>query len=299
MLRTLTHLALGSFTALALIACQNQAAEQKNEAQTNTVTPVSEAPLNLLKYDLIDVLSCLPNNNTLIAAHRGTSRAWDIPENSLQGLNLLIEAGTLIAEIDVAGLKSGEQILYHDGVWDRKSTGKGPLASTTWDTAETYLLKSYAGTLSSERPPLLSTVLDLAKDKIFLEVDFKSSAKTDDVLRLIRERDMAGQVVLIAYTQERAKELQALAPEMLISAPGEDKGQGLNPKTTLLWMGRNITSQMGKTDMAGYIGLVSKEDNISEKAAQSVFLVSDWPTDYPAIIGEYDQQAYATCLAEK
>lgn len=299
MLRTLTHLALGSFTALALIACQNQATEQKNEAQTNTATPVSEAPLNLLRYDLKDVLSCLPNKNTFIAAHRGTSRAWDIPENSLQGLNLLIEAGTLIAEIDVAGLKSGEQILYHDGVWDRKSTGKGPLASTTWDTAETYLLKSYAGTLSSERPPLLSTVLDLAKDKIFLEVDFKSSAKTDDVLRLIRERDMAGQVVLIAYTQERAKELQALAPEMLISAPGEDKGQALNPKTTLLWMGRNITSQMEKTDMAGYIGLVSKEDNISEKAAQSVFLVSDWPTDYPAIIGEYDQQAYATCLAEK
>lgn len=293
MLRTFTRQGLALALLLGLASC-HAGAPQPKEA-----TEPSPQEFNLLKHNFSDVLTCLPKENTLITAHRGTSRAWDIPENSVEALTRLIDAGTLIAEIDVAGLKSGEQILYHDGVWDRKSTGKGPVASTTWQEAKTFLLKSYAGTLSAERPPLFSTILDIAKNEIFLEIDFKSSAKTEEVLKLIRERDMAGQVVLIAYTSERAKALKTLAPEMLISAPGEDKGRGLNPSKTLLWMGRNLSPNMEPTDTVGYIGLVSKDDNLSEKSSASVFLVSDWPTDHSAILGELDKNAMTHCLENK
>jgi glycerophosphoryl diester phosphodiesterase len=293
MFQSTAKLTLITLFSVGLLGCSGQSNSTETSVSESPAPPIS---LDLLKYPLGSVLKCLPTENALVAAHRGTSRAWDIPENSLEALDRIINHGTLIAEIDVAGLKSGEQILFHDGVWDRKSTGKGPVASSTWDQAEKILLKSFAGTLSSERPPLLTDVLDSAKDKIFLEIDFKSSAKTDIVLKQIRERDMSDQVVLIAYTSQRAKELYNLAPEMIISAPGNDRGRDLNPNKTLLWMGRDISTDLDPTETLGYIGLLGKDDNKSTKASPSVFLVSDWPTDHSAIIGDLDNTKMKSCL---
>jgi glycerophosphoryl diester phosphodiesterase len=282
-------------SALILMACQGA-------VETDTTTTPSQASTSaktLFDYSFENVLSCVPEDSAMIAAHRGVSRAWDIPENSLEGLERLIDAGTLIAELDIAGLITGEQILFHDGVWERKSTGTGPVASTTLEQRDQILLKSFAGTLSAERPPFLEDALKLSKGKLFLEIDFKSSAKTDEVLRLIRDYDMADQVVLIAYTQERAQELHALAPEMLISAPGEDKGEGLAPEKTLLWMGRGVDEATEPTNTAGYIGLVSRDDNLEAKAKNAVFLVSDWSTDLPPIVGGADIDDVMACLNAK
>jgi len=100
-----TALSLLSVSALALMACGDS-------METTTSEIVTTHNVNLLDYPLSSVLSCLPDENALVAAHRGTSRSWDIPENSLEGLTRLIDAGTLIAEIDIAGLKDGEHILF-------------------------------------------------------------------------------------------------------------------------------------------------------------------------------------------
>lgn len=278
-------------SALFLTACQ------QNDVVTTQNTH-SAKNINLLDYSLSSVLECLPNEQAIIAAHRGVSRAWDIPENSLEGLKRLIQEGTLIAEIDVAGLKDGQHILFHDGVWDKKTTGKGPVASSTSADLEKLLLKTFAGTIAAERPPLLEDVLNLTKDKIFLEIDFKSSAKTDDVLRLIRANDMADQVVLIAYTNDRAQELHRLAPEMLISAPGVDKGEGLTPEKTLLWMGRNIDQTLDPTDTLGYIGLLGRNDDPSTKINHAKFLVSDYSNNYTQIIGAEGTESLESCLED-
>lgn len=276
-------------SALLLSGCQQ---DDISEAQKRK--PAQN--LNLLDYSLSSVLECLPDEQAIIAAHRGVSRAWDIPENSLQGLKKLIQDGTLIAEIDVAGLKDGQHILFHDGVWDKKTTGQGPVASSTSADLEKLLLKTFAGTIAAERPPTLEDVLKLTKDKIFLEIDFKSSAKTDDVLRMIRANDMADQVVLIAYTNDRAQELHRLAPEMLISAPGADKGEGLTPEKTLLWMGRNIDQTLEPTHTLGYIGLLGRDDDPSSKVSHAKFLVSDYSNNHERIIGAKGTAVLEKCL---
>jgi len=285
-------LTLLSASLLALTAC----ADTTSSSDTPVKVSESQQALNLLDYSLEKVLTCLPKEEAIVAAHRGTSRAWDIPENSLGALERLLEVGTLIAEIDVIGLKSGEQVLFHDGVWDKKSTGTGPVASSTYADVEKMLLKSFAGTLSAERPPLFSDALKLTKGKMFLEVDFKSSAKTDKVLDIIRAHDMADQVVLIAYTQERAEELYALAPEMIISAPGDEKGRNLDPQKTLLWMGRNVDKATEPTTTLGYIGLIGRDDNASAKAGPAVFVVSDYPDELPQILGKGDKSQMRACL---
>jgi hypothetical protein len=107
---------------------------------------------------------------------------------------------------------------------------------------------------------------------------------------------MADQVVLIAYTQERAEELHALAPEMIISAPGDEKGRNLSPEKTLLWMGRNVDKATEPTDTLGYIGLIGRGDDPVAMAEPALFLVSDYPTELPQIIGGGDKSKMRACL---
>jgi glycerophosphoryl diester phosphodiesterase len=184
------------------------------------------------------LLSCLPENAAIMAAHRGTDKNWsDQAENSITALNKLIDHGTMMAEIDVAGLKDGTLILFHDGVWDDVSTGKGPIAVSQKSDLENILLKSRAGEFTADRPPLLADYLTAAKGKTYLEIDFKSSANRKATIKAIRDAGMADQVLLIAYTPESAAELNALAPEMLRSNPPEATQAG-----HAVWLGYDVAS---------------------------------------------------------
>ncbi|MEP1229476.1 MAG: glycerophosphodiester phosphodiesterase family protein, partial [Litorimonas sp.] len=164
-------------------------------------------------------IECLPKDGAIIAAHRGTSRDWNTAENSISALQKLIKQNYLLAEIDVAGLRDSTMITFHDGVWDDISTGKGPVISTTKESLEKILLKTRKGTYTSDRPPLFEDMLQTAKGKIYLEIDFKSSANMQNVISTIKKYDMSDQVLLIAYTKNQAKKLRNLAPNMLLSSP--------------------------------------------------------------------------------
>ena len=166
---------------------------------------------------LADYISCLPQETALLAAHRGTAKRSQYPENSMSALNALLGKGYLVTEVDVAGLKDGVHILYHDGVWDEKSTGKGPVASSTWADAEKILLDDTQGELSADRPIRFEDYLIAAKGKIYVEVDFKSSSKYETVIKLIRKHNMTNQVILISYSEGQTKKLSRLAPDMMLS----------------------------------------------------------------------------------
>ena len=147
---------------------------------------------------------CLPKETAIISAHRGTARGSGFAENGLRGLSALIKRGYLMSEIDVARLKDGTYILFHDGVWEDKSTGRGAVAASTWEQAEKYLLKDPQGKLTSDTPIKLSNYLAEAKDKIYLEIDFKSSARYQDVIKMIRAHGMS----CLLYTSPSPRDRQ-------------------------------------------------------------------------------------------
>jgi len=189
-------------------------------------------------------LVCLPKEAAFVAAHRGTSKKEGLAENAGSSLEKLMDRGIMIAEIDVAGLKDGTHILFHDGVWDEKSSGKGPVASTTWNTAKDYLLRDTDGDFSADRPIKFSDTLKLAKNRLYLEVDFKSSAKYEKVIDAIREAGMEEQVILISYSDGQARKLAKLAPDMMLSVGAKSKAEikaledmDVKAKNMAVWMG--------------------------------------------------------------
>lgn len=287
---------------LSLSACQNS--DQKTPAEP-VANAIQKTPA---LYPLRKQFACLPAEAALVAAHRAVSKGEGYAENSASSLEALIEKGVMVAEVDVAGLKDGTLILYHDGVWEEKSTGNGPIASSTWADAEKILLKDTDGQLTSDRPVTLDDVLTMAKDKLYLEIDFKSSAKYDAVIKAIRAHGMADRVILIAYTDGQARALARLAPEMLLSVglrkPADIaslEGEGVARKNMTAWLGR------GPYDPA--FVQVLKDTNIpvlawpdhaevDKTAMPASLIVSDYAFKLEPIMGltQAGQKQYENCL---
>lgn len=296
-----------SLIAAAILAACN--ATETSSPQTSTATstdvaPVSSGAKTSTLPPLAGYMSCLPEETALVAAHRGTARNSVYPENSMSGLNALIEKGYLVAEVDVAGLKDGVHILYHDGIWDEKSTGKGPVASSNWADAEKILLSDTKGDFSADRPVKLEDYLNAAKGKLYLEIDFKSSAKYDVVIQLIRKYDMQDQVILISYNEGQSKTLAALAPDMMLSiGSNEALGQTrYKPNQVAAWVGYNVDNAAlikSLTDKdVPILGRIRKEPN--PKAAMAAdLLVTDDVFDHKPIAGlnAANKKELEVCLA--
>ena len=283
-------------TTLWLGGCNGSKSETEIEAEKTSQSDKSEA---VYFPSLETTLNCLPKNAAIMASHRGTSRNWDAAENSVSGLKRLIKAGYLVAEIDVASTKDNVLFTFHDGVFDHISTGKGPVASANSDYLETIILETRNGKLTSDRPAFFSEILDLAKDKIYLEIDFKSSAKYEDVIQAIRKNDMSDQVVLIAYTDGQANKLARLAPDMLLSVPPESAKTG-----QLIWFGENADTAPDLKSIIGIdpmiIGRVrrkTKTRNLDKMVERSTLIVTDFVDEYDPIIGLKDKAEYKACRA--
>lgn len=245
-------------------------------------------------------LDCLPQGAALMASHRGTSRSWDIAENSLTGLRKLIADGYKVAEIDIAGTKDGALFTYHDGTWEETSTGKGPVAASTAADLGKILLKTRQGDLTSERPPLFTDMLAAAKDRIYLEIDFKSSAKFEPVIEAIRAADMTDQVVLIAYSDGQAAKLARLAPDMLLSVP-----PSFARPQDLVWLGPDAGDsaqaqpmlEQGST-VLGRVWKRAEADNLDAILNNARLVVTDYIEQYDPIMGLEDVAAYKACLVK-
>ena len=147
-------------TALTFtISCKAPTADHQPPVQTSQ---------SLTSYPLKHHFKCLPDSAAILAAHRGTSKGKGLAENGKAGLQALIKKGVMIAEIDVAKTKDGMHFLFHDGVWDDESTGKGAVASSRWSQAQSFLLNDTEGRLTSETPISFEDYLKIAKDKIYL-----------------------------------------------------------------------------------------------------------------------------------
>ena len=95
----------------------------------------------------------------------------------------------------MAQSKDGVHFLYHDGVWEDDSTGRGAVAATNWRDAQKFLLNDTEGKLTAQTLTSLDDYLKIAQDKIYLEIDFKSSADYRDVIAMIRQYKMSDKVI--------------------------------------------------------------------------------------------------------
>jgi len=112
-------------------------------------------------------------NYILVAAHRSAHNGY--PENSLSALKHAIDLGVDIAELDVKVTRDSVVVLMHDGKIDRTTNGKGDPESYTLAELKKFRLKMPDGTITDETIPTFEDFLNMAKGKILVDIDIKTS----------------------------------------------------------------------------------------------------------------------------
>lgn len=132
------------------------------------------------------------NSNVEVVAHRGDWRG--APENSLMAIQNCIEMGLDVVEIDVRLTKDSILVLMHDETVDRTTTLSGIVSSLTFSEIEKSRLKDGLGIAGPYIVPDLASALDLAKNRIVINLD-KTYTHINLIYPMLVERNMLNQII--------------------------------------------------------------------------------------------------------
>lgn len=143
---------------------------------------------------------------TKIVAHRGGGR--ENAENTLSGLETAIALGAYGSEIDVQRTIDGHYVLNHDATFSRVASDGRMLKEMTLEEIKGLRYPV----------PTLEQTLDEAKGRILLFVELKGDTADrhmcNDVVRMVQERDMSNQVVLLSFKRQLISYIETRWPEM-------------------------------------------------------------------------------------
>lgn len=132
------------------------------------------------------------SGQVMICAHRGIKDRF--PENSISGLTKCVEMGIEIVEIDIRKTKDGKLVVIHDKTLDRTTTGSGSVSEYTLEELKHLYLLDINGNVTNEKIPTLEEVLDVAKNKILLQVDKWQESK-DEILAVLEKKECLQQAI--------------------------------------------------------------------------------------------------------
>ena len=111
----------------------------------------------------------------MVVAHRGFSGA--APENTMAAFRKAFEAGSDMIELDIQLSKDGKIVVIHDEALKRTTNGQGKVEDHTFREIRDLDAGSWFGPqFSGEKIPTLQEVLELAKDKVLVNIEIKNPA---------------------------------------------------------------------------------------------------------------------------
>ncbi|MDO5726046.1 MAG: glycerophosphoryl diester phosphodiesterase membrane domain-containing protein [Tissierellia bacterium] len=158
-----------------------------------------------------------PLNNIEIIAHRGGGDLG--AENSIAGLEAAIKEGAAWSEIDVQRTKDFEYIINHDPSFSRVAgVSKKSIDLTLDEIKELEIKDLFNPSRPSQRVATLEEFLDAAKGRIGLFVELKGETAdqkmVDDVVSMIRLKQMENETVLLSLDYEIIKYIEDKYPDM-------------------------------------------------------------------------------------
>jgi glycerophosphoryl diester phosphodiesterase len=138
--------------------------------------------------------------------HRG-AKAYE-PENTLRSFGKAIQLGVNAVEFDIRRTKDDEIIVMHDAKVDRTTNGKGPVGALTLE--EIKQLETEKG----EKIPTLEEALDFLDKKVKILIELKESDLEKSLIKLIREKALEENVIIISFLEETLSKIRYLNAEV-------------------------------------------------------------------------------------
>ena len=130
-----------------------------------------------------------------IIAHRGDS--GPAPENTRLAIERAIDVGADMVEVDIRLTKDDVPVLMHYPRLEETTTGSGLLADRTWEEVQRLDAGVWKGSeFAGERVLSLDETLDLARDRIPLNLDLKTSDAILPSIAAVRDAGLIDDVVI-------------------------------------------------------------------------------------------------------
>lgn len=137
---------------------------------------------------------------TKIIAHRAGGN--EAPENTIKGIEKAIELGVAGSEIDIQRTKDGYYIVNHDSTFSRLCKNPNKPSDLALDEIKDLVIHDPNYPDDPEEVATFEEMLDAAKGKITLFIELKGDSAdqkmVDDAIRMIKEKEMIDQCVLIS-----------------------------------------------------------------------------------------------------
>lgn len=159
------------------------------------------------------------NENSMLrmpnfVGHRGSPSLSQ--ENTLAGSKLAVQYGATIIENDVYLTSDGVAVVMHDSTIDRTTNGTGNVASMTYEQLSKFKV-DVNKTCNTEPIPKLTDYFDEFKGKdviLYIEIKHNDTRVIPEIIRLIKEYEIADQVNLITFNKNQMLQAKSLMPEM-------------------------------------------------------------------------------------
>lgn len=154
------------------------------------------------------------NNEMIISGHRG---GIGFPENSLEGLQGVLETIPAFFEVDPRLTKDSVIVLMHDATLDRTTTATGKLSDYTWEELQSVRLKDINGKVTPYKIPTLKEIIIWAKGKTIINLD-KKDVPFQMIVDLIKKHQAEQHVMLTVHTGAQARYYHDRLPNTMFSA---------------------------------------------------------------------------------
>lgn len=141
-----------------------------------------------------------------VVAHRGANKI--APENTLKSFKKAIELGADMIELDVRATKDREIVVIHDADISRTSNGRGLVRMYTLNELRKYDFGE------GEVIPTLTEVLELARDKILVNIELKEPDIVKEVVEIIKKAEMIDQVIVSSFIHPALLVIKKLDPRI-------------------------------------------------------------------------------------
>lgn len=168
-----------------------------------------------LAYTIVDVLG--DDRVIGVTAHRGSSQA--APENTRRAFELAIEEGADFIELDVQETADGQIVVLHDADLMRMAGVDKRIWESTYDEVKDLDIgSSFDPQFSDQRLLLLEDAIELARDRIGLNIELKFNGHDEDLVRrvvdIIRAKKFESQCFLTSLDNDGLVQAKAIAPDL-------------------------------------------------------------------------------------
>ena len=146
-------------------------------------------------------------------AHRGASGVS--PENTNAAIEIAIQSGVDVVEIDVHGTSDGRVVVIHDANLNRTTDDRGFVKGKTLDQIrQADAGHWYGSAFSGERVPLLEEAIEITRHRALLLIEIKGNFLTEKILQIVDEMDASDHVFVQSFNPETVRRIRLLNPSI-------------------------------------------------------------------------------------